>query len=65
MATVHVIPVDDLIEHDTADGAGARCVCGPTTELVVSDVDGSDGWLIVHASLDGRELTEPDYAGPA
>lgn len=55
---VHVIPVGDLIEHDTS--GDSDCVCGPSTEAVFRD-DGSNGWLVVHNSLDGRELNEPDY----
>lgn len=54
--TVHVIPLNDLVEHDTS---GEQCVCGPRVEHV--EADGGDGWLIVHASLDGRELHEPDH----
>lgn len=54
MATVHVVPVGDLIEHD-ADGGD--CLCGPATEPVMRD-DGSSGWLITHHSLDGREASE-------
>lgn len=54
--TYHVIPVNDLIEHDT-DGYG--CACGPTTEAVFRE-DGSNGWLVTHHSLDGRERFEPD-----
>ena len=52
--TVHVYPNNDLIEHDTD---GAECPCGPTTEAVF-DPDGSNGWLITHHSLDGREANE-------
>lgn len=55
--TVHTIPVDDLIEHDTS---GEGCVCGPTVERVESP--NGDGWLVVHHSLDGRELSEADHA---
>lgn len=51
MTTIHTVPVDDLIEHEDHD-----CPCGPTTEAVFRD-DGSNGWLVVHNSLDGRELT--------
>lgn len=51
---VHVLPVDDLMEH-AADGRD--CMCGPTTQPVPRD-DGSYGWLIVHHSLDGREQHE-------
>jgi len=51
--SVHVIPVDDLIEHVTSD----ECPCGPRQEPVGRD-DGSTGWLVVHHSLDGREQSE-------
>ena len=50
---VHVHPVGDLIEHALSDD----CLCGPRTEPVQRD-DGSMGWLYVHHSLDGRELSE-------
>jgi hypothetical protein len=49
MPTVHVLPVDDLVEHQDAD----TCVCGPTTEPVPAE-DGYIGWLVVHHALDGR-----------
>jgi hypothetical protein len=51
---MHVAPLRDLIEHDTS---GADCICGPTTELVFRD-DGSNGYVVRHASLDGREAIE-------
>lgn len=54
MATVHVLPANDIITH--ADH-GDDCVCGPTVEPVEAE-DGSIGWLIKHHSLDGRERTE-------
>lgn len=54
MSIYHVYPEGDLIEHVTDDDS---CVCGPTTEPVPRD-DGSYGWLIIHHSLDGRELRE-------
>jgi hypothetical protein len=49
--TVHVWPDGpDHVDHDL-DGAG--CICGPTLE------EQSNGnVLVVHHSLDGRELTE-------
>ena len=50
--TWHVMPVNDLIEHVDDD-----CPCGPTTHPVKRD-DGSIGWVIIHHSLDGRELAE-------
>ena len=49
---VHVLPIDDLIDHAVAD-----CICGTTTEPCPRD-DGSMGWLITHYSLDGRERLE-------
>lgn len=51
--SVHVVPVDDLIDHPTDDD----CPCGPTIERVERE-DGSDGWLTIHHSLDGREKDE-------
>lgn len=50
---VHVIPVNDLIEHDPL----GHCVCGPAFEQVQGD-DGEPGWLITHHSLDNREKDE-------
>lgn len=52
-ATVHVHPLADTIEHQLDDD----CPCGPRQEPVKRE-DGSAGWLAVHSSLDGRELTE-------
>lgn len=52
MSTAHVLPVDDLIEHEDDD-----CPCGSTAEPVKAD-DDSVGWLITHHSLDGREQSE-------
>lgn len=54
MTTVHTYPVGDLIEHDTE---GGDCICGPTTEAVFRE-GGSNGWSVVHHSLDGREASE-------
>lgn len=51
----HVIPVNDLIEHDTS--GEQECVCIPEVIPVMRD-DGSNGWVIVHHSLDGREAYE-------
>jgi hypothetical protein len=50
---MHVVPVGDLIEHDTE----GPCPCGPTDQPVPRD-DGSIGWIAVHHSLDGRERHE-------
>ena len=55
--TIHVLPENDLIEHDTD---GEDCPCGPVTEPVERE-DGSMGWLVVHNALDGREHDEEDH----
>lgn len=57
MSVIHVIPVDDLIDHET--DPDTECVCGPEVEPVERD-DGSMGWLVKHHSLDGREKHEGD-----
>jgi len=49
MSRVHVLPIDDLIEHEATED----CPCGPDTEFV------SGGAVITHHSLDGREALEP------
>lgn len=54
---LHVTPTNDLIEHTTTED----CVCVPTPQRVERE-DGSDGWLYVHHSLDGRELEETNEA---
>jgi hypothetical protein len=54
VAIVHCYPADDLVEHNTDS---EDCVCGPDIEPVFRD-DGSNGWLISHHSLDGREQRE-------
>ena len=52
MVDLHVVPIGDLIEHDTSiDGS---CVCVPT-DTPVQREDGTIRWLAVHHSLDGRE----------
>lgn len=53
---LHVYLLDDLVEHDTSSRE-PDCVCGPSVRPV-QDLDGSMGWLIVHASLAGREQHE-------
>jgi hypothetical protein len=60
---VHLAPRDDLVEHDTGPD-GDRCLCGPRIESVVfQNLKGArrEGWLISHASLDGREHDEDDH----
>lgn len=54
---VHLIPVDDLIEHDTS---GNPCVCGPDALPGYYD-DGTVAYHVIHHSLDGREHSEPDH----
>ena len=53
MSAVDVLPKDDLVTHEASDD----CPCGPRVEAV-KRTDGSIGWVAVHASLDGRELSE-------
>lgn len=48
---LHVLPVNDLIEHEDE---GDECVCGPDVTFV------EGGKVITHHSLDGREGHEPD-----
>lgn len=50
---VHVVPRNDLIDHDTDED----CVCGPTPEPVFRP-DGSNSWVYRHHSLDAREKAE-------
>lgn len=73
MATIHAVPVGDLIAHEAPTEAGhtggwlcieelpadqlSDCPCGTTLEPVEGP-DGSIGWLITHSALDGRELAE-------
>lgn len=48
---IHIIPVDDLKDHDESQ----YCHCDPRIE------PGDHGCnMIVHNSYDGRELIEPD-----
>jgi hypothetical protein len=47
---IHVVPVDDLIEHDT--DSDDECVCGPDFEFV------EGGAVVTHHSLDNREAAE-------
>lgn len=58
MSTIHVLPVADLIQHDTDDD----CPCGPRAEPV-GRADGSMEWVAVHHSLDGREQSESWRSG--
>ena len=55
----HVHPVRDLIRHELS----GDCACGPAVEAVFRP-DGSNGWLVTHHSLDGREKEEEDMTTP-
>lgn len=48
MSTVHVLPVDDLREHEET----AECWCSPRLEYA------GVGEVVIHNSMDGRELYE-------
>lgn len=52
--TWHITPVNDYIEHEES---GDDCVCHPTASPVKRE-DGSVAWIMMHHSLDGRELRE-------
>ncbi|MFK4108567.1 hypothetical protein [Streptomyces sp. NPDC002176] len=52
MTDLHVVPLDDVVAHDTS--VSGECVCGPTDQPVKRE-DGSVTWVAVHHSLDGRE----------
>ena len=52
--TWHVYPVEDQIAHVTDSD---ECPCGPQT-MPEKCEDGSVAWVLVHHSLDGRELRE-------
>lgn len=58
-ADIHVLPIDDLRRHVE----NRACWCGPT--VMIEDVEGTaveggkdDPVVVVHHSLDGRELIE-------
>lgn len=53
MTPLHVLPWEDLIQHEQNDD----CICGPSQEMVEQD-DGSDGWIVLHHALDGRPLPD-------
>ena len=57
MTTLHVLPINDLIDHTDSED----CICGPTIESIQHD-DGTTDWIITHHSLDGRENHENDEA---
>lgn len=54
--TVHVAPINDLIEHELV---GFDCPCGPSVEFIDPETgDPHDSPLVGHHSLDGREKWE-------
>jgi hypothetical protein len=57
--TVHVAPANDIVEHAVT---GFDCICGPDVEYIDPETGSSypDGPLVIHHSLDGRELDEDD-----
>ena len=55
MVDVHVLPLDDWFPHDETRG----CWCAPRVE----EVWWTDAVVVVHHSVDGRELLE-DAADP-
>jgi hypothetical protein len=52
-AEAHVVPVDDVLDHEISD----NCICGPESTPVKQE-DGSMGWVMTHHALDGRESGE-------
>ncbi|WP_199841290.1 hypothetical protein [Streptomyces scabiei] len=50
---LHVVPLGDAVEHVSDHD----CLCGPTAKPIKTD-DGSIQWLMIHHSLDGREIDE-------
>lgn len=56
MTEVHIVPLEDLMEHELDEG----CFCGADFIPVDCD-DGSINWVYQHHSLDGREHSEPDH----
>jgi hypothetical protein len=59
-ATLHVVPGEDLIAHDTS---GEPCVCGASVERYIGCA-GSEGKVVTHHSLDGREFAETGHLIP-
>ncbi|GGU62777.1 MULTISPECIES: hypothetical protein [Streptomyces] len=50
----HAVPLNDLIRHET-ETTEPTCICGPETQPV-EQLDGTIDWLLMHHSLDGREI---------
>ena len=47
---IHVMPINDLKEHDE----DTSCECQPAVEMD----DAGNGFLVIHNSYDGREAVE-------
>lgn len=45
----HVVPINDLIEHNTES---KECICGPEIDF--------DNELVIHAAMDRREVFEKE-----
>lgn len=58
---VHVMPINDLVEHELDDDGD--CPCGPEAQPVERK-DGTIGWVYVHNALDGRDLEEQGQGVP-
>ena len=52
MKDLHIVPKDDLKEHDTSAETGANCHCNPRVEVVGSRL------IIIHNAYDDRETLE-------
>lgn len=48
---VHVLPENDIYEHEPKG-----CLCGPEHQRVTEE-DGTVSVVVVHMSLDGREVS--------
>lgn len=58
---VHIMPINDLVEHEWDDDG--NCPCGPEVQPVKRE-DGSIGWCYIHSALDGRDLDEDGQGVP-
>ncbi len=56
MASLHIVPRGDRVEHDTSTD-DATCICGPQLLPMITP-DGATSWIYSHHSLDGRERFE-------
>lgn len=57
--TLHVVPVNDLVDHDTSPprtGLPNGCPCDPEVQPVdhAEPGNGPRGQVIVHRAIDGR-----------